>query len=342
MPENLSRRDLLVKGSGAALLGAASMGSFSKAARAQGHSSHVTIANASGALSQTMAALMKSQRFLESFNLDPDVMQVADGTRIAAGVISGTVDVSMASGFGQIFPAMEHGAKLKIIGGGALVPTISLFTGKPYINSLKDLEGHTVATGSVGALVYQLVVTLLRKYNVDITKVRFVNVGSSPDAYRAVQQGTVDAGPAATALIPQAAEYHTRPIPHGNLTVELPDFTYQGSWTSDQAIATKRDVLVRTLAAYGKLYRFVQTPQAKEPFFAARRSVFPSAPEADHQAEWSFIQQYKPFAVNLALTPDRLSHIQELNIQFQVQKSMLPFNQIADMSLAADALKLLR
>ena len=84
------------------------------------------------------------------------------------------------------------------------------------------------------------------------------------------------------------------------------------------------------------------TPQAKEPFFAARRSVFPSAPEADHLAEWSFIQQYKPFAVNLALTPDRLSHIQELNIQFQVQKSMLPFNQIADMSLAADALKLLR
>ena len=341
MPENLSRRELLVKGSGAALLGAASMESFSKAALAQGHGSHVTIANASGALNQTMAALMKSQRFLESFGLDPELMLVADGTRIVAGVMGGTADCSMASGFGQIFPAIEHGAKLKIIGGGALVPTIALFTGKPYINSLKDLEGHTIATGSIGALVYQLVVTLLRKYNVDVSKVRFVNIGSSADGYRAVQQGTVDAGTAAAALIPQAAEYNTRPIPHGNLAVELPDFTYQGAWTSDQVIATKRDLLVKTLAAYGKLYRYVQTPQAKEPFLAARRSVFPSAPEADHLAEWNFIQQYKPFAVNLALTPDRLSHIQNLNVEFQVQKAVLPFERVADMSLAADALKLL-
>jgi hypothetical protein len=45
--------------------------------------------------------------------------------------------------------------------------------------------------------------------------------------------------------------------------------------------------------------------------------------------------------VNLALTPDRLRIIQELNISSNVQKAVLPFEQVADMSLAADALKLL-
>jgi hypothetical protein len=176
---------------------------------------------------------------------------------------------------------------------------------------------------------------------VDYTKVRFVNIGSSADGFRAVSQGTVDAGVAATALIPNAAAYHARLVPHGNMTIELPEYTYQGAWTSDQAIATKRDILVKTMAAYAKLYRFVQTPQAKDPFIAARRSVFPTAPAQDHESEWNFIQQYKPFAVNLALTPDRLTKMQEMNLDSQVQKSMLPFAQVADMSIAADALKLL-
>jgi NitT/TauT family transport system substrate-binding protein len=67
----------------------------------------------------------------------------------------------------------------------------------------------------------------------------------------------------------------------------------------------------------------------------------PSETESDHEAEWNYIQTYKPFAVNLALTPDRLRYIQDLNVSFQIQKSVLPFDRTADMTLAADALKLL-
>ena len=338
MPSNLSRREVLKAGSAAVLLGASQL----KPAFSQSRSAHVTIANASGALNQTMTALMRSMKYLESFGLSPELLEVADGTRIMGAIVGGSADLSAASGFNQVFPAVEHGAKLKIIGGGALIPTVALYTGKPYINSLKDLEGRTVASGSIGALVYQLIVVLLRKYNVDVSKVKFVNIGSSADGFRAVSQGTVDAGMAAAALIPNASHYNARLIPHGNLAVELPDYTYQGAWTSDKTIATNRDVLVKTLAAYAKLYRFVQSPQSKDPFIAARKSAFPSAPVEEHVAEWNFLQQYKPFAVNLALPPERLVKIQQLNIDFQVQKAMLPFAQVADMSLAADAVKLLR
>ena len=193
-------------------------------------------------------------------------MSVSDGTKILAGIVGGNVDISLASGFGQVFPAVEHGAGLKILGGGALVPTVAMFTGKSDINSLKDLEGRTVGTGAIGALVHQLVMALLLKYKVDVSKVRFVNIGSSADVFRAVSVGTVDAGPAAAALIPSAARYHVRPVPQGNMSVELPQYTYQGAWTSDREIATNRDALVRSLAAFAKLYRFVQSPAAREPF----------------------------------------------------------------------------
>jgi hypothetical protein len=130
-------------------------------------------------------------------------------------------------------------------------------------------------------------------------------------------------------------------IDHGNMTVELREYTFQGAWTSDRAMASNRDTLVRALAAYAKLYRFVQSPAARDAFLDACRAEFPHAPPGEHAALWSYIQQYKPFAVDLALSPERLHYMQAVNVSFGVQSAILPFARVADMSLAADALKLL-
>lgn len=299
------------------------------------------IANATGGLNMVMAELMRQQRFLELFGLAPEILGVSDGSKILGGVVSGSVDCSFMSGFGQVFPAIERGAPLRIIGGGALLPVLALFSSKPNIRTLKDLEGRTVGTGSVGALVYQLTVTLFRKYQVDVSKVRFVNIGSNADIFRGVSAGIVDAGVGEAALIGATAQYGVHLIDHGNMSVELKDYTYQGAWTSERRIATHRDTLVRGLAAYAKLYRFVQQPDSRLAFLGARRRVFPRAPESEHEALWNFIQTYKPFAVDLTLSPERLRFMQDLNVAFKVQQGMLPFDRVADMTLATDALKLL-
>jgi ABC-type nitrate/sulfonate/bicarbonate transport system substrate-binding protein len=247
----------------------------------------------------------------------------------------------MASGFGQVFPAIERGASIKILGGGSLLPALALFSAKPEIKALKDLEGKTLGTGSIGALVHQLTVTLLQKYQVDTARIRFVNIGSSADIYRAVAAGTVDGGAVDVALIENAAEHRVHLIERGNMAVELKEYTYQGIWASDRKIATSRDTLVRTMAAYAKLYRFVQSPQAKDAFLRAHRVVFANAPDSERLALWNYIQNYKPFAVDLGLSPERLRYMQELNVKFKVQKNILPFERVADMTLAADALKML-
>jgi ABC-type nitrate/sulfonate/bicarbonate transport system substrate-binding protein len=218
---------------------------------------------------------------------------------------------------------------------------LALFSAKPNVKDLKDLEGKTIGTGSIGALVYQLTVFLLQKHKVDISHIRFVNIGSNADIFRAVAAGTVDGGAAEAALAGEAAKYGVHMIERGNMSVELKDYTFQGAWTSDRKIATQRDTLVRALAAYGKLYRFVQAPQSKDAFIRARRAVFPSAPASEHDAVWNYIQTYKPFAVNLTLAPERLQYMQQLNVSFKVQTQILPFERVADMSLAADALRLL-
>jgi ABC-type nitrate/sulfonate/bicarbonate transport system substrate-binding protein len=337
MPKNPSRRSFLQLTSGAVIAAQLRSGM----ARAAAKRTAITIANASGSLNLTMAELMRQEKLLESFDLDPTILTVADGTRILGGVVSGSVDLSTMSGFGQAFPAIERGARIKVLGGGALLPVLALFSAKPNVKVLKDLEGKTVGTGSIGALIYQMTATLLQKYGVDISKVRFANIGSSADIFRAVAASTVDAGAGDVALIDNAAEHQVHLIEHGNMSIELKEYTFQGAWTSDDKIASERDTLVRALAAYGKLYRLVQNPDSKDAFFRARVAIFPKAPMSDHQALWNYIQTYKPFAVNLALSPERLHYMQMLNVGFKVQKEILPFERVADMSLAADAVKLL-
>jgi ABC-type nitrate/sulfonate/bicarbonate transport system substrate-binding protein len=334
MDKILSRRDLLLGASSFAILGTPLM-------RAAAIPVGIKIANAAGGMNLTMGELMRQQKFLESFGLAPDILSVADGTRILGGLVSRSVDVSTMSGFGQAFSAMERGAPIKILAGGALLPGLALFSAKPGINVLKDLEGKTIGTGSIGALIYQLTVTLLQKYKVNTSGIRFVNVGSSADILRAVAAGTVDAGAADVALIGGAPEHHVHLIERGNMSVELTEYTYQGAWTLARNIDSERDALVRTLAAYAKLYRFVQNPASRGAFFQARRTAFTAAPESDHEAQWNYIQSYKPFAVNLTLSPERLRYMQELNVSFNVQKEILPFERVADMSLAAEALTLL-
>jgi ABC-type nitrate/sulfonate/bicarbonate transport system substrate-binding protein len=335
MTEGLSRRAMLARLS-AALLAVGGCGH-----RSSGASNAAHIATASGGLNQTMSEVLRQQKFLESFDLDPDVVGMADGSKILGGIVSGSIDVSPMSGFGQVFPAVERGADLKIVSAATLLPGLALFSAKSNVQSLKDLEGKVVGIGAVGSLVHQLTATLLRKYSVDVSAVRFVNIGSSADVFKGVMAGTVDAGAGPASFVDDAESYHVHAIQHGNMSAELKEFTYQAGWTSGRAIETKRDIVVRVLAAYAKLFRFVEQPSSQEAFLKARRSVFPDAMEREHLGEWNYLQTFKPFATDLVLSPERVRYMQQINLDFHIQNEMLPFDRVVDMSLAQDAQKLL-
>jgi len=300
-----------------------------------------TIANAAGIVNATMQELMNQMGFLQAFGIEPKILSIADGSKVTAGIIGGEIDCTMMTGFSQVFPAIERGAKMKILGGAALLPMLAVFTSKPDVRTLKDLEGRTVGTGSIGSLLHQLMVALLLKHDVELSKVRFVNIGASVDVFRAVVVGTVDAGAGENAIIDQQEEHKVRLVEGGDMAAELPEYTYQGAWTSDQVISHKRETLVRVLAAYAKLYRFVQTPQAKDAFLRARKTVYPNGTELEGLLQWRNIQSYKPFSTGLLLSEERLNYMQQLNIELKYQTRILPFDKIADMSLAREALSLL-
>jgi len=301
----------------------------------------VNIVNTASNNTYTLQELLNQLGYLHDSGLQANTLNVADGSKLIGALLSGSSDICMLAGFGQVLPAIEKGGKLKVLAGAGLLDEHAIYSAKPDIRKVKDLEGRTVATGSPGALLHQLVVAVLQKKGVDFKKVTFVNVGSSADVFRAVVAKTVDAGPALSDVYDQQAKYGVHSLADGDLWDELPEFTYQASFASGQAIAEKRDILVRTLSAYCKLYRFVQKPDSLDAFVRARVAALNNSDQQEGESEWKFIQAHKPYAVDLVLSEERIRYMQNLNLELGVQQNSLSFNQIADMSLARDAVKLI-
>jgi ABC-type nitrate/sulfonate/bicarbonate transport system substrate-binding protein len=298
----------------------------------------INVVNTSGNTNVVLATLLKQEGIFEQLGLDANILHVSDGSKLIGSLLSGEMDMCALSGFGQVLPAIEKGAKLKILAGGAVRALQGILAKNPAIKTVKDLEGRTIGTGSVGALLHQLVVALLRKKGVDEKKVTFVNVGSSTDVFRAVVAGTIDAGPSE---VWQQGKFGTRMLEDGRFFADLQEYTYQASYGSDRAIATRREAIVRTLAAYGRLYRFLGEARSREPFVKAFATAMGKDDREEAQAQWQFYQDLRPFAVDLVLSEERVRYMQDLNVSLGVQKSVLPYEQVCDMSLARDAVKLL-
>jgi hypothetical protein len=156
--------------------------------------------------------------------------------------------------------------------------------------------------------------------------------------FRAVAAGVIDAGPCE---VWQQGRSGTHMLEDGRVYADLPEYTYQASYTSERAIAGKRDAIVRTLAAYAKLYRFLGEASSREPFVKAFAAATGKENREEAEAQWQFYRDHQPFAIDLVLSQERVRYMQELNVSLGAQKSVLPYEQVCDMSLAQTAVKLL-
>lgn len=304
----------------------------------------VAVVNTTGNTTLALQQLIKQENFFEQFDLEPTLLNVADGSKLMGALISGSSDICILSGFSQVLPAIEKGARVKMVGSSGQKAVQTIYTTRPDIREVKDLVGKTIGAGSLGALLHQMMVAILRKKGVDPAKVTFANIGSSADVFRAVVAGTVDAGPGQVDVYEQQEKYKVRSLSDGDLWVELPEYTYQGCFASQRAIDTKRDALVRTLAAYLRLFRYLQGPNSRDAFIKARLAALGSKDVAVATAEgdfqWRFVQKNKPYSEDMILNEQRINYMQRLNIDTGIQRTMLPYAQVADMSLAKEAQKL--
>ena len=301
----------------------------------------VNIVNTRGMATLTVQELMKRRRHLEDMAIEPSILYVTDASKLMGSLLSGESDICMFSGIGSVLTAIEKGARIRLVAGSLVKLEHAIYSKRPGVRSVKDLEGRTVGSASPGALLHTIWVAILRKHGVDESKVKFVNIGSTTDVFRAVAAGVVDAGVAEIDVYDQQQKYGVHVLAEGDLWKELPDFTWQGAYASERAIREKRDALVRTLAAYARLYRFLSGPQSKDEFIAAQAAVAARSDPASSAWQWQFFHDTGIYATDLVLNEERVSYMQRLNVSIGVQKRVVPYADVADMTLARDALKLL-
>jgi ABC-type nitrate/sulfonate/bicarbonate transport system substrate-binding protein len=311
------------------------------AVRAAG-SRKITVINGAGTLSFLQAIMFKELKLFEKYDVEANLLNVSDGNKILAGIISGDADICGGSGFNGIFPAIEKGAKVKIIAGANIAPITMLVSAKEDIKSLKDLPGRTVGTGAPGALLHALVVAALKKQGIDYKTVNFVNVGSSTDIFKAAVGGRVDAGVASVEYQDSVGKYKLHIVDGGLFYKEIPQFTNQAMYSSDATIAAKREALTRTMAAFADLFRWIGDQANKDAFLKFYDQAVSGRASDEGVFFQKFLSQPGALATDLVLTEESFKFVQDLNVELGAQKSILPFAQVADMSLARDAIKLVR
>ncbi|MFC0409366.1 ABC transporter substrate-binding protein [Roseomonas elaeocarpi] len=331
------RRDLLlVAGAGVASLAAP------RRLRAQATPARkVNIVMTQGVSGLALHELARQQGYFTEARIEPNVLLVSDGAKCVAALLSGASEICMWSGFNQVTPAIERGGAMKILAGSLSLPSLALYSAKPGVRKLSDLEGKVVGIGAPGTVLHQMMVYLMTKENVSADKVMFRNVGSNADILKAVVAGTVDAGLSDVDVFDQQEKYGIHTVEGGLLWEAIPDYTNQATYASDAAIREHRDDLVRLLAAYAKAYRYVCSPESRDAFIKARQTVTGEADTQHAISQWSWIQKTQPYAKDLILTDEQINLVQRLNIQFKTQRQVLPIEKVADMSLARDAVKML-
>lgn len=301
----------------------------------------VHIIDAGGPHEKVTIELMRRQGYFERFAIDVSRTYVTNGADAAALLAAGRGDVAMQVGFGPALVAIESGVPLRVIAGANLLTVHGVYSKRPEIRRLRDLEERTIGVGKLGALTHQLVYAALRKQGVDPAAVRFVPIGNSATVFRALLAGEVDAGFGETDVFENQAHYGVHALADGVLWHELPEFPNQASFATAIAIREKRETLVRTLAAHALLYRFLHSPDSWDEYAAAWTAALPQSTTEEGRAQWSFYQRYHPFAANLQLPEASLRYLQELNVTMGLQRRVMPFDAVTDMSLARDALQLI-
>lgn len=297
----------------------------------------INITTTAGNNGQAFIDLMQSQGFLSKYGLDAEFITAGDGSKIVVALLSGSADLCRAGGFGQVLAAIDKGAELKVVGGAILTAAVGVYSTNPEVRTLKDLEGRTVGTGAPGALLHQMMVAVMEKQGVDVGKVNFVNIGSSSQVFKAVVAGKVDAGPCQNDVHFQQEKYGIHCL--SELWVDLPEYPYQAAYASTRALTEKRDVVVRCMAAFKEFYDFVQSDAAEQAYVAAFVKLLGEGAAEDAADQWRFFNQFKPF--DIVMPPDRVDYLQRLNIATGVQKEMIPFERIVDVSIAQEAIRLI-
>lgn len=306
---------------------------------ARAASTPIRVVSNPGLENATLNALMDEQGYFRKFGADVRLIEIPGATGPFDAIAAGAADVCMVSGYNRVLPRIAQGAKVKIVGAGMRKCALTVFARPDGMTKLADLPGKTVAVGPAKGLLRSLMLELMKGKGIDSSQVNFVDKGSNDECYEAVVKGEADACCASVSHLNDRDGL--RVISEGDMWQALPRCIFQTAYASDLAIADKHDGMVAVMAAYGALYEYMMSPAAHDAFFDARKRAQKKFDRASAQAIWEFNQTQRPYSRDLSLTDDDVGYLQDMDIGLGSLTRRQPIAEVADMSAAKAAVKLL-
>ncbi|MEP7182680.1 MAG: ABC transporter substrate-binding protein [Betaproteobacteria bacterium] len=179
-----------------------------------------------------------------------EILYTQGGGETQQAVISGSVDVGVATGIMGVLSAYSKGAPVRII-GAETTGAADLFWYVPAaspIKSLKDSEGKTIAFSTKGSSTDGIVTAFMKQYDL---KAKPTATGGPAPTLTQVMSGQIDIGWSAPPFgLQQLDDGKIRIIASGNDATVFKGQTVRLLVTNVQTLNTRKPVLERFMKAY--------------------------------------------------------------------------------------------
>lgn len=213
--------------------------------------------------------LGQEKGFFKDQGIKLDIVWTDGGADAQQALITGSFDISVATGLLGVISAYSKGAPIVLLS--------SEMTGAPDlywyvradspIKSLKDLQGKTFAFSRPGSSSNLVAAALVRKSG---TNAKLVSTGGPPATLTQVMSGQIDVGWSAVPVgLDLVKEGKIRVLATGNDAPGTAEQTVRVNVTNATVFKTRKDVLRRFLIAYQKTVDWMYgTPEGLQAYSA--------------------------------------------------------------------------
>lgn len=250
--------------------------------------------------------LMASRRgFAEKRGLKIDILQVKSDTIGLKALLAGELD-SYEGGPGGAIVAASRGADIKIL--GCHWPTLvhGVFV-RASVAGVQDLKGKAFAISAPGAMPDLLARAVLEKNGIAPSEVRFANLGSDLDRFKALSAGVADAAVVSTEYLPVAPPeirllFAARDV--------MPNFMRICVISSGKVLSERRDDAAHFMAAEISALRYAVTH--RDETLALTREVTKTKPD-DPRPGFIFDEavKHKDIDPEMPVPPEKLAWMRE-------------------------------
>jgi NitT/TauT family transport system substrate-binding protein len=255
-----------------------------------------------GAWDTSFSVYGDRQGFFKEQGIDLDITYTEGGATTETAVVSGSVDLAVATGTLGIVSAFVKGAPVRIIAAESTGAADLYYYAKADsgIKSLKDLNGKTIGFSAPGSSSNLALLTLLKENGVDAKPIA---AGGAPGTYTQVMSGQLDAGWAPIPFgLQEIQSGKIVMIAQANDSPDVRNETIRVNVVNLNTLQQKRDAVIRFAKAYYKSYQWAYSDPKAIDYLAADNNLPRDVAAA----------AVKDFLHKEANDPDRISGIQRV------------------------------